>query len=96
MIEQVDVLAAFIGTQNVQPKEVAEENSLLRFSPLRARLTVMYARQVWAGCEQFAHMTEYQSHLTALAKWLSKLANALKGKLFMNCERLSEKYRQPG
>ena len=82
MIEQVDVLTAFIGTQNVRTKEVAEENSLLRFSLLRARLTVMYTRQVWAGCEQFAHMTDYQNRLTALAKWLSKLDQCIERQAF--------------
>lgn len=33
MIEQIDVLVAFISTQDARAKEAAEENSLLRFFP---------------------------------------------------------------
>jgi len=82
MIEQVDVLVAFISKQNDLAKEAAKDNSLLRFSLLRARFTVMYARQLWAGPGQFSHITEYQSCLTALAELLNALDQCIKNQAY--------------
>jgi hypothetical protein len=88
MIEQVGVLVAFIGTQDTRMKEVAEENSLLRFSLLRARFTVMYARQLWAGREQFSHKTEYQSCLTTLANLLNTLDQCIERQTFRELQKI--------
>jgi hypothetical protein len=90
MIEQVDVLVAFISQQNERAKEAAEENSWLRFALLRARFAVMYARQLWAGPEQFSHRTEYQSCLTTLANSLNAIDQCIERRAYQELQQIEQ------
>ena len=82
IIAQVDILVAFISEQDKRLKESVDGNELLRFALLKGRFSVMYARQLWAGREQFSHRTEYQSCLTTLAKSLNALDQCIQSRAY--------------
>jgi hypothetical protein len=47
----------------------------------------MYARQLWAGREQFSHITEYQSCLTALARLLNAFDQCIEKQAFQELQQ---------